>query len=554
MAANNSIVVLGDIVDFIPCTVTFSKVFLNVTVGRIALSLTREEAAELWETHVMKLSKKPEAIALLVDWIVKSQDAEHQFKQDVHTTSDNATPDVSESTVWDGAFVLDPTWKENFFKRNILSNKDMPYSPATLSSLKSSAIWKRMGERPLDDVDKSFANLVQSHEADHNGLGSISQDLGALKMYLRNMSTEERQRIVQDPEFDDKLAVFYDNVMHEISEEKLLANQEATHEEKAAAMPWPEIVKLVAQHRAHYLTCLQADRMESDQYEAWYEACLYTSLTILENGGVKPYDDAAPRRRDYLHLTSDNYNSETRVITLHEYKTSKTYGDYSFTVSKETATLIEALVEIKGQSKPLFTKTHGDWTRTSTSYFNKITRKPLWNSLIRHIYISHRQEQGTLVFKDDRDELARRMGHSTLMQQTDYTKRHLLDDWYKEHPPVDQTIIDSETDTIVLSDMDTEEDVGQSSPSSKRKRGGGGMQFTPEENEQLERLLKKHDHDLDKVLAEAKEKHFIIARRNKNQLRVRMRAIATTRIANKEDLGTFSRVKPSPPRKKKSPQ
>ena len=561
MAANPLIVILGRVDQVIAPTATYSKLFMNIVMGRTCLSLTTDEAAELCKTHVLPMAGDAEALSLIASWVNKSTQSPAAGPvcpgpqvQDVAEIGEHVG--VQDKPEWDGAFVLNQEWKNQFFTRTLLTREKRPYSQATLSSMKSSKIWQRMGPTPLKDVDDSFAKLIESHQADKTGLGSLLQDLTALKMYLRpgNMTAEERHKVVQDPMFEQKLEVFYDSVCDDIEDAKLVANQNATGDERACAMPWEEIVKRVQINQERILSIIDResriplDCSNPEGHDQDLEACLYTCLTVLENKGSKSYDTAAPRRRDYFKLRSDNYDAKTRTVNLREYKTSHVFGDYSFQVSANTARLIDVIIKLKGD-RPLFTRLHGDWTKTTRQYFQMITGKPLYNSLIRHLYITYRQLQGTLVYQDDKEELARRMGHSVNMQQDNYTKRGLLDDWYAEHP--DDTLVnETDNDTIVLSDSDVDEADSTSKP--KRKRGGGGLLFTPEENEQLEMLLKKHDHDLDKLQEEATAKQYIIARRNKNQLRVRMRAIATTRIANKQDLGTFARVTPSQPKNKKT--
>ncbi|KAJ3160541.1 hypothetical protein HDU88_007895 [Geranomyces variabilis] len=312
--------------------------------------------------------------------------------------SDRATEPLEETQNWQGQFIT-PQWVTDFYVNRLTfvdkkDNIEKEYEQSTLANRKARKIWEhqKFGPEPFKDVDASFA-FVLNYETDRgNSLECVKSDLDALKMFLRHMTSDERSKLIQDKNFQQKLDVFYNNVSEDIKEQKLLRNQSATPSEQEAAMPIPVIYEKTTSMRKSLIDSGVEKASEED-----LDACGHVSLQVVDNG-------RAPRRQEYLSLVGGKHPSKNcyydGLITLRVYKTARSYGDYTFRVSPETKIILDRLVEIRGVGNPLF-KLKGNLTETTKCHFERVTGKRIYSTLLRYLYVSYRQMNGTLVNNND---------------------------------------------------------------------------------------------------------------------------------------------------------
>ncbi|KAJ3159482.1 hypothetical protein HDU88_009038, partial [Geranomyces variabilis] len=474
----------------------FLRIFGNASLNQVRLVITEAEASEIYITYFKHFLGDSQALAIIAKWATMSTEGyQHDplaataiettpVDQDYADSDDTEVLDDSQSDVstdyysgdeldetktWQGDFMT-PAWEEEFWRRNLTwldKGVVTNYAASTLKDYRSKNIWgnKKFGPKPFQNVEASFAALEKHNET--NSFETIKKDLNILKMYLTHMTQDERRKLIQDRQFDDKLKAYYDYVDGQTKEDELMKNQEATDDERAAAMPYPIIVEKALSKRKTIIDNGVENASEDDLM-----ACGHVCLQVVENQG-------APRRCEYCTLVGGssefpNYYKDGKVV-LKEYKTARCYGDYIIDVSDDTRVILDELAKRRGFGQPMF-RLKGSRTYTTKQHFNRVTGKPIYSTLLRYLYISHRQLNSTLIWTNEREHLATLMGHSVILQQTTYTKKNLLNNWYAEHP-------ETRPLELVAPEHPSIANPAPATPERKRKR------FTPEEDEQLEELL-----------------------------------------------------------------
>ncbi|KAJ3131160.1 hypothetical protein HDU90_008690 [Geranomyces variabilis] len=519
----------------------FAKLVTNATLGHIYFVLDEEEVKQFFSEYVLTLDQEAlVALVTIAKASCKPEPKECHQPEEVHQPEEAhqpKEPDESQSTiydsdleqseseslpVWDGAFVMDKKWREEFFARTLIDRDGKPYAT---DRRYDANVWIRLGERPFDNVDSTFQTLLAFHNEKHNKFGTIRKDLDKVKMFLTNMTPEEKVKLVQDPEFPIKLDLLYEEVKSQEDEQTILKNQEATEDEKAAAMRVETIVEKTLKYRNELFKDGEPSRED-------LEACAHVLCQVVENEG-------APRRRyDYLNMikgtsqTSNTYDPNTGLITLLEYKTSNAYGVHTLTVSQTSKRILDALAAQTDEGCHLFSLAGKDLTALTKSQFQKVVGKPIYSTLLRYIYITWRQENGTLTYQRERAHLANLMGNSILLQQTAYTKRNLFQLWDAEAGNAAHTQESAnETDAV---EEGTTVIIG-----AKRKPR---REFEPEENEQLEELWPKHNGDVEKIRDEAIDRAMLLSRRPRDSLKKHAQRVAAKRIKLNQPLGGFEGI------------
>ncbi|KAJ3000188.1 hypothetical protein HKX48_003256 [Thoreauomyces humboldtii] len=299
-------------------------------------------------------------------------------------------------------------------------------------------------------------------------------------------------------------------------------------------MPCPIIVETVNKFTDGLISKGLENASDSD-----LQACGHVRLQTVDNKG-------APRRNEYLYdLKANSTLGNTYVnntIRLRDYKTKDTYGEHVIQVGPKTKQILDEICKrAKSDGEivlfPPF-EPGFDKTKTYKAHFNRVIAKPMWSSLLRYIFVSHRQEAGDAIFMAEREELARLMGHSVLQQQTTYTKRDLFAKWYADNDSADQTLI-----------IDSEEEDNESTASTEKKRRRP-TPYDPQELRDLEQLLNKHNGDLKLVVEEAKQRKLLLERRTVEVLRDKCQREHANRISNPGIFGRFP-IKPSTKKQKK---
>ncbi|KAJ3165169.1 hypothetical protein HDU87_003286, partial [Geranomyces variabilis] len=445
-------------------------------------------------------------------------------------------PNTEETPVWKGQFVFDETWYNGFFQRDftyVRKGESKPYGLKTIKDLKGKQIWKlyKFGREPFKNVDESFASLEAYYEQNGNTYSTMRKDLDALKLFLKFFTPEERNNLIQDEEFSEKLDVFYKHVVDCVEEQTMLQNQRATLPEKKTALPIPVIVEKT--------TKFQNDIINNGIENATLinlQACGHVSMQVLNNGG-------GPRRLDYLDVVAGrspkgNYYYDGRIV-LKNYKTNRSYGDYEIDVTPQTKIILDRLAEMQGVGKLLFRLPGvGDLTHITKQHFKIVTGKRIYVTLLRYLYVSHRQMNGTLVSQEARERLANQMGNSVLLQQMIYTKIDILDDYNREHNisvPAPAAPITAESNEQPRGSKPAAT-IPATKP-TKRQR----IDYTTEEDKQLEAFLTAHGPSYSKIRKVAHDQGLALGKREPNSLRGRAETIKDRRLKANKPLGAFEK-------------
>lgn len=133
-----------------------------------------------------------------------------------------------------------------------------------------------------------------------------------------------------------------------------------------------------------------------------------------------------PRRSlDWVSLKIKNYDDEKdnyidmkkKMIVLNNYKTSKYYKMQTIPIPTKLWVILKPYILINNFSDYLLTTRTGDKLSTPrlTQILNKLFKKNVSTSMLRHIYLTHKL--GHIPKLDELNELAKEMGHSLLQQQ-----------------------------------------------------------------------------------------------------------------------------------------
>ena len=208
--------------------------------------------------------------------------------------------------------------------------------------------------------------------------------------------------------------------------------QEAKHEksekQKENWLEWSEVLKARDELKANI------DNLKKKIDNAEYDKLLQYVILAL-------YTEIPPRRnKDYLDLyivkkfkegddTKNYLDLTAKKLIFYTYKTSKKYGKQEVDVPDSLMTIVNLYLKYhpiwktaSNRKDPVKFLVTFDGTPISTVNFitrtlNKIFKKKVSSSMLRHIYLSDR-------FKDDtneRQKVAVEMGHS-IGQQSDYIK------------------------------------------------------------------------------------------------------------------------------------
>lgn len=203
-------------------------------------------------------------------------------------------------------------------------------------------------------------------------------------------------------------------------------DQEMSEDELKRIIFWPNLVEMVKSYINENIIGQNMDEIDIDTLRA----AAFTSLCVIDN---------APRRNDIVILQRcyyphDNdkqnwFDTREDKITLRNYKTFLTYGDYIFKVTSTTKTIIENLIKrLPEDQKFLFIRNdqalqNTNYTNFYTYYFDKIGAKSQTCKLLRVSCISYKKRFGEAVYARESQELARQMGHTVYLQNTVYLRR-----------------------------------------------------------------------------------------------------------------------------------
>ncbi|KAJ3176766.1 hypothetical protein HDU85_006549 [Gaertneriomyces sp. JEL0708] len=190
---------------------------------------------------------------------------------------------------------------------------------------------------------------------------------------------------------------------------------------------WPRLENKVKE----YLDQSPApDSIENvEQFRFVRRLCLLR-LTVL---------DHPPRRLEYFLLKrvpggeEDNYY-KGNTITLNDYKTSSTMGQYSFEISDETRILLDKMCDYWERTRNFSENMYifglenqvcsdSFCTKVLQATFYAACKEKISCIILRQLMVDHLAKTGAIRYTTDRKEKARQMAHSPKMQQTVYLKR-----------------------------------------------------------------------------------------------------------------------------------
>lgn len=164
--------------------------------------------------------------------------------------------------------------------------------------------------------------------------------------------------------------------------------------------------------------------------------------TLLKNVALSFYTEIPPRRNEYINLiitnNQDDLNKnknyliyDDNILILNKYKTANKYGSKEIeipaTLKKDIDNYLKyhsSFNSIKKKKKyetPFFVNNNGApfiQNNSLTRLLNKIFKKNIGASMLRHIYLTHKYGDDLEEMKEDADD----MGHSLNIQK-EYIKK-----------------------------------------------------------------------------------------------------------------------------------
>lgn len=188
-----------------------------------------------------------------------------------------------------------------------------------------------------------------------------------------------------------------------------------TETQKENWIDWNDIIKL--KDELHSKMSSWEDRLK------YFLVCLYTDIPPRRNldyivmDVVPKYHDGLSKEKNYLSLQDNE-------MIFNVYKTSKHYGQQKLELSSELRSALDEYLKHHPLKKmkqfPLLVNTFGGAYKTSgaiTIMLNRIFKKKVGASMLRHIYLSNKYGSELKEMKED----SKAMGHS-LDEQRDYIK------------------------------------------------------------------------------------------------------------------------------------
>lgn len=192
-------------------------------------------------------------------------------------------------------------------------------------------------------------------------------------------------------------------------------SNDKTQTQKDNWISWDEIIKLKNELHANM-----------DSWETrlkYFLVCLYTDIPPRRNldyivmDVVPKYHEGLSKDKNYLSLQDNE-------MVFNVYKTSKHYGEQKLKLSYELRKALDEYLKHHPLKKmkefPLLVNTYGSSYKTSgaiTIMLNRIFKKKVGASMLRHIYLSNKYGDELKQMKQD----SKAMGHS-LNEQRDYIK------------------------------------------------------------------------------------------------------------------------------------
>lgn len=265
-------------------------------------------------------------------------------------------------------------------------------------------------------IKKTIENIDNDIELNEfSSLQSKSAYLFSLKVFLQLLTTKEVNDItfLKDGKYDiliERVNNLIDLISKKIHEKQM--EHTFTDKEKENHLDWDKVCSAVD---AYY------EKNKNTKDIKIIQNMILSRLLTIENGGV-------PRRLDYQELCikphDDNLGNiihmESKTVILNNYKTAKTYGKYSFKISRETFILIKKYFELTGETQ-LFDISN--FSKYTTKVLRIITGKEINQNLLRKLLVNHYNNNGLLKFESDIVALSKMMGNSPASIRKFYQKR-----------------------------------------------------------------------------------------------------------------------------------
>ena len=226
---------------------------------------------------------------------------------------------------------------------------------------------------------------------------------------------------------------FYKEKSEDINKEiiKNVSQNKKTDTQEKNWITWDEVKKIQDDLKTETNKIISKKNIGSSEYE-----------TLLKNVVLHLYTELPPRRNEYQHLLivpnsddlDDNKNyyvKDEGKFILNNYKTSKKYGKQIIEVPDNLTTAINNYLQYhtlfnaskkkKNYEIPFLVNKSGvplTQVNSLTRLLNKIFKKNIGASMLRHIYLSDKYGEDLEEMKED----SKMMGHS-LGQQKEYIKK-----------------------------------------------------------------------------------------------------------------------------------
>jgi len=301
-------------------------------------------------------------------------------------------------------------------KKKFLEEKKVAESTA-LAYMKT--LWMLNGKKPFKNLNflKKTDEITDriSKYAESTSRALYATALSALSLYK------------------DKFGKYYSFYLDKVKTKSTeFREQESKHEksdkQKENWIEWSEVIRIRDELKT------EVDKFKKKIDNAEYDKLLQYVILAL-------YTEIPPRRnKDYLDLyivkkfkegddTKNYLDLTAKKLIFYTYKTSKKYGMQQVDVPESLMAIVNLYLKYhpiwktaSNRKEPVKFLVTFDGTPISTVNYitrtlNKIFKKKVSSSMLRHIYLSDR-------FKDDtneRQKVAAEMGHS-MGQQSDYIK------------------------------------------------------------------------------------------------------------------------------------
>jgi len=209
--------------------------------------------------------------------------------------------------------------------------------------------------------------------------------------------------------------------------DKQETNQKLSKKQEENFITWDEVLKIYKDLKAETTPLWKMEKLSPRQFSLLQSFVLLSCYVLIEPRRSKDYCEFKIRNYDDKHTDSkDNYMAVTTkkkpaFFIFNNYKNSKRLGTQKIEIPKELKDIILKWTEKNPNDFLLVNSKNGKMGQEKiTVILNRIFKKEISSSMLRHIYLTHKF--GNVNLKD-LEETAKNMGNSQISRILKYVKK-----------------------------------------------------------------------------------------------------------------------------------